>query len=116
MKNIKYSVLLGLLFLGLGACKKYLDVVPDGVATIENAFTSRAQAQKYLFTCYSYMPEESNLSDDPGIEGGDEIWDVATKGGYFNIAKGLQNTVSPYGDRWTQLYRALRDCNIFWKI
>ncbi|TZF82804.1 RagB/SusD family nutrient uptake outer membrane protein [Pedobacter sp. BS3] len=99
--------------LALGACKKFLDVVPDNVATIDNAFTMRSQAQKYLFTCYSYMPVESDLSDDPGILGGDEIWDVATKGAYFGIAKGTQNKISPLGDRWTKYYRALRDCNIF---
>lgn len=108
-----YIVCMMVSLLSLISCKKYLDVVPDNVATIDNAFTLRAQAQKYLFTCYSYMPQEGNLSDDPGILGGDEMWDVATKGGYFNLAKGLQNKNAPYGDRWVQLYRGLRDCNIF---
>jgi len=110
--NIKAALVIFALF-ALTACKKYLDVVPDNVATIDNAFTMRAQAIKYLFTCYSYMPIQSDLSDDPGIEGGDEIWDVAGKGAYFGIAKGLQSKVSPLGDRWVQLYQALRDCNIF---
>jgi len=101
------------LLLGLVSCKKYLDVVPDNVATIDNAFTMRTQAQKYLFTCYSYLPTEGDFTDDPALLGGDEMWHFANKGGYFNIARGLQNKVSPIGDRWPQLYRALRDCNIF---
>jgi hypothetical protein len=112
-KYITKGVLVLVVLAALSSCKKYLDVVPDNVATIENAFTMRSQAQKFLFTCYSYMPKEGDLTDDPGILAGDEIWDVPTKGAYFMIARGFQKTVSPYGDRWTNLYRALRDCNIF---
>lgn len=98
---------------GLNSCKDYLDVVPDNVATIDNAFTMRTQAQKFLFTCYSYMPLDGDQADDPAILGGDELWHYTTKGGYFGIARGTQNKVNPLGDRWTSLYRALRDCNIF---
>ena len=90
-----------------------MDVVPDNVATIDNAFTMRTQAQKFLFTCYSYMPKDGDLADNPALVGGDEMWEIDTRGAYFNIAKGLQNVVSPYGDRWTALYRGIRDCNIF---
>jgi hypothetical protein len=112
-KNIaRIAVILVVLF-AVSSCKKYLDVVPDNVATIDNAFTMRSQAQKYLFTCFSYMPMEGDLADDPGILGADEIWAVPTKGAYFGIAKGIQNKVSPLGDRWVNLYRGLRDCNIF---
>lgn len=97
----------------LSACKNYLDVVPDNVATLANAFATRAEAKKYLFTCYSYMPRNGNLGDDPGMVGGDELWRFATEGGYFNVAQGYQNVVSPYGARWGQYFRAIRDCNIF---
>lgn len=100
-------------FAVLSSCKKYLDVVPDNIATIDNAFTMRSQAEKYLFTCYSYMPNDGTLADDPGMASGDEIWEINGRGSYFNIANGLQNIVSPYGDRWTQLYQGIRDCNIF---
>lgn len=95
------------------SCKNYLDVVPDNVATLDNAFATRIEAQKYLFTCYSYIPRNGDLGDDPGMVGGDELWRFATEGGYFNVAQGYQNVVSPYGDRWGQYFRAIRDCNIF---
>ncbi|RYF16247.1 MAG: RagB/SusD family nutrient uptake outer membrane protein, partial [Flavobacteriales bacterium] len=113
-KQMILAVLIAIMALPiLNSCKKYLDVVPDNVATIDNAFTMRSQAQKFLFTCFSYMPLDGDLSDDPAIVGGDEMWDIATKGAYFGIAKGTQNKVAPLGDRWTKYYRALRDCNIF---
>ncbi|MGV8879170.1 MAG: RagB/SusD family nutrient uptake outer membrane protein [Sphingobacteriaceae bacterium] len=96
------------------SCKKYLDVVPDNVATIDNAFSMRNQAEKFLFTCYSYMPRDGDINQDPAMLGGDELWQVVELGGtYFNIARGFQNVVNPYGDNWGNYYRALRDCNIF---
>lgn len=48
-----------------GSCKKYLDIVPDGIATIDNAFTTRISAEKYLFTCYSYMPQQGDVASNP---------------------------------------------------
>lgn len=99
--------------LGMSSCKNFMDVVPDDVATLDNAFATRIEAMKYLFTCYSYIQHNGDLTDDPAMAGGDETWDFQTKGAYFNLAKGLQKVVSPYGDRWTKLFRAIRDCNIF---
>ena len=122
MKQNKYyltCILLILLF-SAGGCKKYLDVVPDNIATLENAFTMRVEAEKYLYTCYAYMPRDGSLVDDPAMIGGDEMWALTNPGfpefnhQMFNIARGLQNIVSPMGDgTWFALYRGLRDCNIF---
>ena len=98
----------------LNSCKKYLDVVPDNVATIDNAFTMRTQAEKFLFTCFSYMPKDANISGNPAL-GGDEIWRLQNDGSEtFSISRGLQNVVNPRGDGyWGGLYQGLRDCNIF---
>lgn len=110
--KITYSLLLLSLF---ASCKKYLDVVPDNVATIDNAFAMRAQAEKFLYTCYSYMPKDANGYENPAFSGGDEIWRRPNSAGeMWNIARGMQNVVSPYGNGyWNNMYRALRDCNIF---
>lgn len=119
MKKINYILwLVGLL--ALNGCAKYLDVVPDNIATLENAFTMRTEAEKYLYTCYSYMPREGNMALDPAMMAGDEIWGLTNPGfpkfdhQMFSIARGLQNTVNPFGENaWVSLYRGLRDCGIF---
>jgi len=119
MKKINYILwLVGLL--ALNGCAKYLDVVPDNIATLENAFTMRTEAEKYLYTCYSYMPREGNMALDPAMMAGDEIWGLTNPGfpkfdhQMFNIARGLQNTVNPFAENsWVSLYRGLRDCGIF---
>jgi len=49
-----YILSLLLLLTVIQACKKsYLDIVPDNIATLDNAFANRNEAEKYLFTCYS---------------------------------------------------------------
>lgn len=104
---------------GFLSCSDYLDVVPEGVSRLENAFSMRAQAKKYLYTCYSYLPQHGHPSFDPAIMGGDEIWTVDrnqfTYIGYDGVflAKGQQNSTNPLLAGWDQMYKALRDCNIF---
>ena len=114
MKRYKLLGLFALLHLfALNACKDFLDVVPDNVATLENAFTRRVEAEKYLFTCFSYMPKNGDLGDDPGMLAGDELWRFAHVMGFMEVARGFQSPVSPLGDRWALYFRAIRDCNIF---
>ncbi|MBO9730903.1 MAG: RagB/SusD family nutrient uptake outer membrane protein [Chitinophaga sp.] len=112
-ENILTRVLLLILVMACPSCAKFLDVVPDNVATLDNAFTTRIEAKKYLFTCYSYMPKNGDIGDDPAMVGGDELWRFATETGFFSMAQGYQNVVTPLGDRWGYYFRAIRDCNIF---
>ncbi|MEC5144957.1 RagB/SusD family nutrient uptake outer membrane protein [Chitinophaga sp. 212800010-3] len=105
-----------LLLLPAPACKKFLDVIPDNVATIDNAFTMRAEAEKYLFTCYSYLPTSSDLSTNPALLAGDEFWMVepySTNDAPWQIARGFQNANTVQLSKWTDYFKALRDCNIF---
>lgn len=122
MKLIK--IFIATIILGtFPGCQKYLDVVPDNVATIENAFTLRSSAEKYLFTCYSYLPRHGHFDWNPAFNAGDEVWymfpskDINVN--FWNIARGNQNSSNPLGAFWEginqgePLFIALRDCNIF---
>ncbi|MGV8093055.1 MAG: RagB/SusD family nutrient uptake outer membrane protein [Mangrovibacterium sp.] len=104
----------------ISSCKEYLDVVPDNVATIDNAFANRTQAEKFLFTCFSFLPLDGDINQDPAMLGGDEIWDVMPSqggSGRLYLAMGAQSSISPYfGGFWIgskSLFRGLRNCNIF---
>lgn len=103
------------------SCNKYLDIVPDdGMATLETAFSMRSTAIRYLYTCYGFLPHNGSLDGDHGYITGDELWTIYDRrestnrfsGTLFNIARGLQNSSSPYGDDWDGIYEALRCCNI----
>jgi hypothetical protein len=103
----------------------YLDVVPDNIATIEMAFNTRSSAEKFLATCYSYIPEHANPVENFALIAGDEVWYYAERDFYMNnetsfrLAKGMQNVADPYCNFWegtqggVNMYIAIRDCNIF---
>ena len=127
MKRIYILLLATLLPL---SCGDFLDVVPDNVATIDNAFTNRYNAEKFLFTCYSYIPNPTNISTNIAFFGGYEMWMVndyetyryaqgaANQYVYF-MARDGQSANSPYINMWeglrggVDLWTAIRDCNIF---
>ncbi|GAP72943.1 hypothetical protein SAMD00024442_5_63 [Candidatus Symbiothrix dinenymphae] len=112
----------------LPSCADYLDIVPDNVATMEMAFSTRINAERFLFTCYGYVPQAGDLLANPALATGDEVWNAAERTFLYSntaaipIAMGNQNTNDPYMNYWsggsdgrggTNLFTALRDCNIF---
>jgi hypothetical protein len=82
-------------------------------------------AEKFLYTCYHYLPNATDPWSNAGIVGGDEFWWThAVDNDYNNkmsalIAQGRQNVNAPYLNYWdggnggTSLFVAIRDCNIF---
>ena len=129
MKHSLYQNTLGLVLLfvslSMGSCKKsFLNVVPDNVATIDNAFASKTEAEKYLFTCYSYLPYDEDPTYNPGITASDETWiednEIHIRStNVVQIPRGGQNTSDPIcnymaGTRdGASMFKAIRDCNVF---
>lgn len=122
----KIIILLGFL-ISVSCTKDYLDVVPDNVTTIADAFQNRNYTKNYLYTCYSYLPEISNPDQNIALVGGDEVYydDQSVKTMFygnvnpFKIADGLQNSTAPYSNFWDgggggrNLWEAIRTCNTF---
>jgi len=117
-----------LLLMLFSSCNDYLDVVPDNIATVDYAFYDRVGAEKFLFTCYSYLPNLGSPAGDPAIMGGDELlihgkenYYSSDFGSYnaYNIKFGEQNVNNPLLNFWDGqnngrgLFIAIRDCNIF---
>ncbi|MDQ0108473.1 hypothetical protein J2T02_003606 [Chitinophaga terrae (ex Kim and Jung 2007)] len=114
MKRLLYILIISAV--GFSSCRKFLDVIPDNVATIDNAFTMRQEAMKYLFTCYSYLPLNGDLSSNPALLAGDEFWmerPYSTSEEPWQIALGFMSANNIYMSRWNTYFAALRDCNIF---
>lgn len=96
----------------------YLDVVPDKIGTIDNSFTNRNEAEKYLYTCYSYIPKNDSPYNNVALMGADELWSYYPLTPYndfapWKIALGQQNVNDPLCNMWYVYYRGIRDCNIF---
>lgn len=125
MKKLQLLIL-NCLIIVLSSCDSFLDIVPDDIATIDNAFTMRAQAEKYLFTCYYYLPAHGLLEANPAIAGGDELYITesfrsAAHVHAWYISHNMQSSARPRCDYWTgadqqnnkSLYQGISDCNIF---
>lgn len=126
-KKYKHFIygLAGLCFttLAMPGCEKsFLDVTPDNIATVDLAFNSMSEAEKYLFTCYSYLPADGEVQENPAFMGADELWmefpTVRISSYVWAIGRGNQNKTNPVVDYWGNtsggsLYRAIRDCNVF---
>jgi hypothetical protein len=121
--NYRYFCLLVLMLSGT-SCKKYLDVVPPNVGTIDYAFRSRNEAENYLFTCYSALQQQLNdLNRSPGNTTSSEIIfplnlpsnPIDITG--YTLITGTQNVGNPGLNFWdgtgngTALFQAIRKCN-----
>ena len=106
------------------SCKKYLDVTPDNVGTLDYTFRNRNEAENYLFSCYSTLQQLSDVSRNAGFTGSSEIihpnnlsTEVINLSG-FNLIRGTQTSGSPGLNFWDgqnngiALFAALRRCNI----
>ena len=105
----------------LSSCQKYLDIIPDNIPTLDYAFDDRVRAERFLFTCYSYMPSVTTAVN-PGTYN-DFVWsndgvDFLNQYGFKTLRNG-NNTISPVMNYWdgengaTNLWQGIRDCNIF---
>jgi len=56
------------------SCSDFLDVVPDNIATLDIAFSSRHNARKYLYSLYASVPNPVSFSSNVALNGADEVW------------------------------------------
>ncbi|WP_312138942.1 RagB/SusD family nutrient uptake outer membrane protein [Sphingobacterium sp.] len=134
MKRNKSVIKRGLQHLALGSmiclalsCKDYVNVVPDGVPTIDHAFTNKLEAEKFLHKCYSYTFSRAHSGAAVAnimFTGGDEFWTYRGSDNYdldspWKIALGEQSVTRPYVNFWdgdrhaSNFWQAIRECNIF---
>lgn len=132
MKRIfRYSLFL--LIPICNSCSKYLDVVPDDVATLNSSFANANETEAYLFGCYNYLQQMGNPLGNAGFTASGEIifpTDLPSNTSLngadlsgFNLMRGLQNVTNPLYNYWdgynirsgagTRLWEAIRKCNTF---
>jgi hypothetical protein len=116
------------------SCADYLNVVPDDIPTMDDAFSNHTSTEKFLFTCYSYLPNPAEVFNNSGPgqsreawfppEGGQTYFWLSGSNNYYylhswRIARGEQTTNDPLLNFWdgknggNALFTAIRDCNIF---
>jgi len=127
MKKIQNTILrIAAISVALGTVLScdYLNVVPNDVPTLDHAFEDKNQAEKYLFTCYSYLPPYMDPTKDPAMMGSGEFLSYESGNGAISLYNlglitGGQNISSPICNNWESdswydsPYRGIRVCNTF---
>lgn len=103
------------------SCNKYLDIIPDNIPTIDYAFDDRVRAERYLTTCYSYLPNlgiEANTGTFSDFVWSNDNVDWLNIHGHRVMRDGNE-AINPYMNYWDgirggkNLWQGIRDCNIF---
>ncbi|WP_316825895.1 MULTISPECIES: RagB/SusD family nutrient uptake outer membrane protein [Pedobacter] len=105
------------------SCKKYLDVTPNNVGTLDYAFRNRNEAENYLFTCYNSLQLLNDLSRSPAFTSSSEIIYPLDLQSHpfdetgFNLITGTQSSGNPGLNFWdgtnngVGMFKAIRKCN-----
>lgn len=112
MNQFTYKLVIFCCILGFTSCD-FLDIVPDETATEEDAFKNPKAAERYLYSCYSYIPDPRSGSACLDLFTGDEVvtpWEHETFG---KFAQGNYTPSNPYINYWHDLYKGIRQCYLF---
>ncbi|TKC07978.1 RagB/SusD family nutrient uptake outer membrane protein [Pedobacter polaris] len=121
MKKILYITLVASLTLASSCKKGFLDQVPDDRLTLDQTFTTRITAEKFLANVYSQIPDEfgqrnPNTGRNAGVWTGssDEAEWVWGFNQCNNINIGSWDANSGFvNDYWNNFYRGIRSATFF---
>ncbi len=113
-----------------GACKKALDMAPDGKISLDDVFKDNDKTEAFLNSCYNNLPGKGVRyffwSRGP-VEWSDEAWDTDAEaeswimsGRFYNgdaSASSFPGTDissdAGNGDYWNRYWNAIRNCSYF---
>lgn len=123
-KVMKYIFFVLVLLVGLSGCN-YLDIVPDNKPTIDDAFKNELEANKFLYTLYSYIPLHSNFRKSVDWAPTDEFTTSPNWDNYWfpyrDLRNGFNNASYPTFNMWStntarvnySLYDGIRQSYLF---
>ena len=106
---MKYFTILFIYLLAMGVTScNYLDIVPDERPTDADAFKDAMAAERFLYSCYGYLPDPRAGSTSLDFFTGDEVvtrWEHET---FANFAKGNYTPSNPVINYWNDLFKGIR--------
>ncbi|MBD1420889.1 RagB/SusD family nutrient uptake outer membrane protein [Sphingobacterium chuzhouense] len=117
MNKALFLTAISFIFFSSGCQKDFLDKTPDEDLTIEDVFSQHRYAESFLTSVYAQLPDESNMSDNPGrnpfVAATDEMnitWAYAFSHAMVSGAWGPSNMPV---NIWSFMYEGIRKANIF---
>lgn len=111
MKTIKHILLIIAVLVGFSACD-FLDVVPDEKPTEKDAFEDINAAERFLYSCYSYLPKSRSGSESLDLMTGDEVVTAFEHEKFASFPKGNYSPSSTVISYWNTFFQGLKQCYI----
>lgn len=93
-------------------CNQFLDVVPDERPTEKDAFKDEFAAERFLYTCYSFLPTVRNGTYSIDLMTTDEVISSFEHESFAQFPKGTFSASNPVITYWANLYKGIRQTNL----
>lgn len=110
MKKIYYILIIAVLSLFSFTACDYLDIVPDEVATEDDAFATVQAAENFLYSCYSFIPNPRSGTSSLDWFTGDEIVTAFEHETFANFPRGNYTANAPIISYWNTLFSGIKQC------
>lgn len=112
MKKYIYHIPIVFLFFVTTTACNFLDIVPDEIGTEEDAFKDTRAAERYLYACYSYIPNPRSGTSSLDLLTGDEVVTAFEHETFANFPKGNYTANNPVISYWSTLFMGIKQCYI----
>ncbi|MDR3118390.1 MAG: RagB/SusD family nutrient uptake outer membrane protein [Mediterranea sp.] len=110
MKKLYKYAGTAILGLSMTSCLGFLDIVPDEIPTSADAFMDEAAIDRFLYSCYAYMPMPAYGSESIDLMTGDEVITAFEHEKFSQFPKGNYTAASPGISYWDTFFQGLRQC------
>lgn len=112
MKTMYHKLLLlpALAVMLAAASCNFLDVVPDERPTEADAFADNQAARRYLYSCYSYLPNPKEGAYSLDLMTGDEVVTAFEHETFAKFCIGQFTASVPVISYWNTFFQGLRQC------
>lgn len=111
MKTINKFLVWALIIIGFTSCD-FLDIVPDEKEKAEDAFEDVNAAERYMYSCYAYLPQARSGTGSLDFMTGDEVVTAFEHETFASFPKGNYTASTPVISYWDTFFQGLRQCYI----
>lgn len=111
MKKLQYIIYILTITLVFASCD-YLDIVPDERPTEKDAFEDINAAERFMYSCYAYLPTSRHGSASLDLMTGDEVVTAFEHETFAAFPKGNYTAANPVISYWNTFFQGLKQCYI----
>lgn len=108
IKNILYLLVLAII---MGSCN-FLDIVPDERPTEKDAFEDIEAAERFMYSCYAFLPKPRSGHQSLDLMTGDEVVTAFEHESFASFPKGNYTAANPVISYWNTFFQGIKQCYI----